>query len=43
MRLIVGFAALLVSHTTMLCLGCIVGLVVANEIKHNKEDKNNER
>ena len=43
MSLIVGYAVLLFSHIVMLCLGCIVGLVAANEINHNKEDKNNER
>ena len=42
MEIFIGAAVLLVSHIMVLCLGIMVGLVGASEIK-NKEDKSNER
>ena len=42
MTIFIGAVVLLVSHIMVLCLGVMVGLVGASEIK-NKEDKSNER
>ena len=42
MAIFIGAAVLLVSHIMVLCLGVMVGLVGASEIK-NKEDKSDER
>lgn len=42
MAIFIGAVVLLVSHIMVLCLGVMVGLVWASEIK-NKEDKSNER
>ena len=42
MVIFIGAVVLIVTHIMMLCLGIMVGLVGASEIK-NKEDKSNER
>lgn len=42
MAIFIGAVVLLVSHIMVLCLGIMVGLVRASEIK-NKEDKSDER
>lgn len=42
MAIFIGAVVLLVSHIMVLCLGIMVGLVGASEIK-NKEDESNER
>ena len=42
MAIFIGAVVLLVSHIMMLCLGVMIGLVGASEIK-NKEDKSDER
>lgn len=42
MAIFIGAVVLLVSHIMVLCLGVMVGLVGASEIK-NKEDKSDER
>lgn len=42
MAIFIGAVVLCVSHIMVLCLGIIVGLVGASEIK-NKEGKSNER
>lgn len=42
MAIFIGAVVLIVTHSMVLCLGIMVGLVGASEIK-NKEDKSNER